>query len=1073
MKNVLAYLHILCLFFYSCAEYEGVVDIDSIEASLLISKEDQIEAEENSRTLLLNKVEDDTSSIDSSVTERKTSEALLLKEMVDATSSIDSTVTEKKSTDNVLTNSVDSTTSILKQNVNFLSEQLSTNSNTRNKEVQLSTAAKSTEVSEEFLVNETLATKEYLFDTIPKKSIVINSTKNQLFNSKKATTTLSSGFIIRILNNEDILTTNEKHTLLVEIENTNSTVESIEIGVKLPKRWSLISVSSLKPFNPNQKRNAIISYFIPTDSPSGKVTGKLLVKNKKYNELQNFDIPFNVANNYTLEILNVNIQQNIQAGETIEATYLIKNKGNTSQEIKLSSTNTILDNTAYTIAPDSTVIVKISQKTSNKIFTIRNSSLNLEAFSVTSGKTTKAFNRYNVFPIKIKQKDSYFRFPIKAGVFYNSFTSRKEHFSTVSAEVIGSGYLDVNRDHNLNFIIRGPKQENLKRFAVTDQYSLIYSYKDKTTLYLGDHSYYINRLGFNGKYGMGFRLDQDVENWTLSTFYNKPRLYDYDSEGLFGVKASYYSNENLSAGVSLVKSKRVEDITNTFDSEDSIEKGQIMTLNLDYLKQNTQFKAEVSGSVTNKYADYANYFNLVQKLNNLTYSGNFTVAGKNYFGTLSNSIQFSNSLNYAVNKWNFTISQGLYKVNKTLDPLFYAAEPYFENYFAVLGYRFNKHHYINFRVDKRIREDQLEPKNYYYREYGMNYGYKYSDNVFTANFNGRIGKTQNLLTASEFYRDTYSHSLNMSYRFSKNLKLQGSLNHNFSNRYGNSNSNINYIRYNAGFNYNLNKYLRVSANYNSGFNPEVLYLKRDYINANLIASINRNHQFQVRANYYENPGTIDNKELFTYAKYTYSFGAPLKKVVQQGGVIGKVVSDDPMINIKGIKIIGTGKTVMTNDNGGFELNNLPLGKNYILVEESTLQKGVITSAKIPYEVTIVENKKADLVIELVKASSVSGRFEFFETIDKDLNLEGYIKLHNSDFTYYCESNKLGEFSFGQIVPGNYKISLIRFKENNKILVMDRATMIKLVPGVQLKAVIKLKTIKRKIRFKSKNFKVGK
>ncbi|HDZ07274.1 hypothetical protein LCGC14_0117670 [marine sediment metagenome] len=1136
MKNLFTYLPILCLFFHSCAEYEEVIDIDSIDAKLLISVEEEIKAEENSHALLLNETVDATSDIETNGIGNKPAvvklrdeevsptrlqqrnfnltldelpirssaknveaqprtvrflnnnlENVLVKEaelinenqtgkITKSTSvqylgvvDINSLVNNNKSANPVISTNVVSTSNTLQQKVNLSTELLPSNLNDGSEELQWSNTKQNNEVS---IKNKVPLTNQTKLDTVINNAVVSNSSDNQLLNNKALGSTFSNGFVANILNN-NILTTNRKHTLLVEIENTNNTVESIDIAVKLPKDWSLISVSNLKPFTANQKRNVIISFFIPANSPSGKVTAKLYIKNKKYNELQNFDIPFNVANNYDLEMLNVSIPQNIEAGETIEATYLIKNKGNTNQEIALSSTNTILGNATYTIAPDSTVIVTISQKTSNKIFKLRNSSVSLEAFSATSGKTIKAFNSFKVFPVRIKQEDSYFRFPIKAGIFYNSFTSRSEHFSTVSAEVTGNGFLDINKEHHLNFIVRGPKQENLKRFAVTDQYSLVYAYKDKTTLYLGDHSYYINRLGFNGKYGMGFRLDQDVENWTLSTFYNKPRLYDYDSEALFGVKASYYASENLNAGVSLVKSKRVDDFTNTVVSNDSIEKGQIMTFNLDYLEKNTQFKAEVSGSVTNKHADYANYFNLVQKINNLTYSGNFTVAGKNYFGTLNNSIQFSNSLNLAINKWNIIVGQGLYKVNKKLDPLFYAAEPYFENYFALLGYRFNNHHSINFRFDKRIREDQLEPKNYHYREYGMNYGYKYNDKMFTVNFNGRIGQTQNLLTDSEFYRDTYSHNLNLSYRFFKNLKLQGSFNHNYSNRYGNSNSNINYIRYNAGFNYRLNKSLRVSANYNSGFSPEDSYLKRDYINANLTATINRNHQFQLRTNYYENPGTIDNKELFTYAKYTYTFGAPLKKIVQQGGLIGKVVSDDVTVNIKGIKIIGTGKTVMTDADGGFELNNLPLGKNYILVEESTLQNGVITSAKLPYEVTIVENKKADLVIELVKASSVSGQFEYAESIDDNSSLEGYLKLHNNDFTYYCESNKVGQFSFDQIVPGNYTISLIRFKENNKVLVMDRAISANLTSGNDFQAVIKLKTIARKIKFKSKNFKVGK
>tara|TARA_R110002050_G_scaffold116847_2_gene233396 strand:+ start:43987 stop:48036 length:4050 start_codon:yes stop_codon:yes gene_type:complete len=911
------------------------------------------------------------------------------------------------------------------------------------------------------------------------KGIVINSTNDKqlsdLVVNQKNNTVSSNSFNLKILNGVPEYNTNQKHTVLVEIQNTGNTPETVQIGAILPNGWRIISISSLKPFMAYEKRNALLSFYIPADSPSGKIQGKLYLKNINHNEVKSFEVYFNVAPNYALEIVNVNIPQNIQAGEQIEATYIIKNNGNTEQNINLKSKNIIEGVIQYKINPDSTIIVHVSQKTNNKIYTIRNVSTNLEVLSSTSGKTYKAFNSAKVFPVKIKQEDAYFRFPIKASLFYNSYTTKNNHFSSMSGEVTGNGYLDLEKDHYLNFVIRGPRQDNLKRFGVTDQYSLIYSHKNETRLHLGDHSYNINRLGFNGKYGMGFKLDQDVNKWTLSAFYTKPRLYDYNSEALYGFKTVYHANEHVKAGVSLVRSKRSDNTINRIVNNNVDEKGQILTFNFDYFNQGTKIVAESSASITNQHIDFANYVNLSKKFNNITYSGSFTIAGENYFGTLNNSIQFSNSLNYNISKWNFSIGQGLYKVNQRLNPLFYAAEPHFENYYASFGYRINNHHYMNFRFDRRIREDQLEPKNYHYNEYGFNYAYKYSKNSFVANFNGRLGKTKNMLSANSNYRDTYSHNLNLSYRFLRNLRIQGSINHNYSNRYGNSNTNINYIRYNAGFNYNLSQNLRISANYNSGFSPEDSYIKRDYINANLVANINRNHQLEIRANYFENPGNVTKKELLAYAKYTYTFGAPLKKVLQQGGLLGHVVTTDPSINIKGVKIIGTGKTVMTDKNGNFELNNLPLGKNYILVEQSTLQQGVITSAKIPYEVIITEDEKAELIINLVKSSSIYGRFELNilkENAD-DYNLQGYIKLENNDFTYYAESNKQGIFKFDQIVPGNYKISLIRFKENTKLLVVDKTIMATLKAGEKFDGIIRLKTRDRKIRFKNKNFKVGK
>jgi hypothetical protein len=56
------------------------------------------------------------------------------------------------------------------------------------------------------------------------------------------------------------------------------------------------------------------------------------------------------------------------------------------------------------------------------------------------------------------------------------------------------------------------------------------------------------------------------------------------------------------------------------------------------------------------------------------------------------------------------VGQTLSEVNKRLNPLFFAAEPYFENYFGRIGYRFGSKSYIDIRVDRRIRETNLSPK---------------------------------------------------------------------------------------------------------------------------------------------------------------------------------------------------------------------------------------------------------------------------------------------------------------------------------------------------------------------------
>ncbi|AOW20490.1 outer membrane protein transport protein [Urechidicola croceus] len=834
----------------------------------------------------------------------------------------------------------------------------------------------------------------------------------------------------------------------------------------------MISISSIDTFEANDKKLVFISFFIPSTTKSGENSATLLIKNKDFYVLKSFDIKFNVAENYEMDIYNVYQPQNLQAGELIKASYAIKNNGNVEQKINLKSRNNIVGEEVLTIAPDSTIIVQLTQETDSKMYFFRTIGTGLEVYSNESGESYRSYGSVNVFPTKLKQKDPFFRYPIKASVLYNSYNNKSEHFSTMSAELYGDGYLDIDKNHYLNFIIRGPKQENLKRFGVTDQYSLIYRYKNSTTLYLGDHGYQINKLGFNDRFGMGFRLDQKINKWTLSAFYSKPRLYKFNSEPMFGAKAVYQIKDSLSDGVSVVSSKGVSNHFNQNINDNSDEEGQILTFNLDYKRRNTSIIAESSTSITNEHIDASNYISIMQRFKNLTYSGSYTMAGENYFGTITNSLQYSNNLNYDLKSWNFGVGQSLFKVNKRLDPLFYAAEPYFESYYAYIGKKFNRHHKVNFRFDKRLREDQLEPKNYHYKEYGMNYSYSYNSNSFFANFNGRIAKTQNLLSNDFSYRDTYSHNLSLSYRFTNNLRLRGNINHNYSNRYGTSNSNLNYFRYSLGFNYNFNRNLRFNATYNSGFSPEDTYLKRDYINAGLLARINRNHLFEVRANYFENPGSTNSKELLVFGKYTYSFGAPVKKMIEQGGVTGHIFSTDKTIDVKGIKIIAAGKTVLSDKNGKFELNNLSLGKNFILIDESTLPNGMVTSSKLPYQVIITEGKKAELEIQLVKSSNVYGTIKLNSNSTEDYNLKGYLKIENKDFTYYTESNRKGEFKFKSIIPGSYKLTLIRLRDNNKLFKIDNNVQVNPKEGQINNAIINVKLKTREIKFNNKNFKVG-
>ncbi|MFC4723263.1 SpaA isopeptide-forming pilin-related protein [Geojedonia litorea] len=874
----------------------------------------------------------------------------------------------------------------------------------------------------------------------------------------------------RVLKQESSYKTNNSYTLLVEVKNEGDSINPISLDVNMPEDWDVISISKLDKLAKAERKIVMVSFFIPNRSSSGVSMSSILIKSNA-KVLKTLDFKLNIANNYDLEVFNIVVPQQVQAGEVIETSFGIRNKGNVAQEVFLNSRNTIEGDSKIIIPKDSMVVVNISQKTNPNLGAYRKISTNLDVQNIASGRTYYNSKSVEVIPTKIKQKDPYFRYPLSASVLYSSHNRPNNHYSTMSAELRGNGYLDTERLHHLNFTLRVPKKENIRRFSVVDQYSLIYSRKNKTTVYLGDHSYIINRLGFGSRYGMGFKLDHNINNWTLSAFYSRPRLFNFNKNPWYGVRAQYRYSDSLQVGITFERSHgNTYNYTNFFNRDG---RGQMLTVDYDYLNKNTRVEAELSASYSNSVLDFATDINFIQSFKNISFSSALIWAGKNYLGIISNSLQLTNNLNYYKDGLNIGLGHATSRVHRRLDPLLYDAEPYYEAYFATLGYRFSNKHYVNFRFDKRIREDQLEPSNYHYNEYGVNYRFNYNDKKFTGSFGGRFAKTQNLLIENSNYRNTYSHHLNVSYSLINNLNIRGGLNHIYTNRYGLSELSQNFFRYNIGLNYNAMRRLSINLNYNSGFSPEDSYIQREYINFNLRSQINKNHRLEIRANYFENPLIFDKKELFAYAKYTYTFGVGVKRLFDQGGISGQVFTRTKGVDVKGVKFYTAGKTIVTDEYGRFEMNNLELGINYIYLDESTLPLDVMCTQKNPIEVKVEKNQKTEIDIQLVKSGNLFGTL-VLQNKDKaiETNLGAYLKLSNEQFTYYVESNNEGVFKYKNIVPGNYTLTILRFKNNSELLNAVKQTKIEIKEAVKTSMRITVKGKERIIKFKNNNLKVG-
>jgi len=867
----------------------------------------------------------------------------------------------------------------------------------------------------------------------------------------------------------DTLVSNAKHTLVIELEKSAIGISEFSFAVNLPEAWELISLTPSVALEDNQKQLIFLTFNLSGEATAGNQKATLFVKNTNKEVIKTKDLNFQVAKNYRLGVFDVSAPEFVKAGETIKTRFVVKNKGNTEQLITLESRNEIEGSSNRILAADSTLEVTVTQKTDKRLNAMSNVSIELVVLSQDATKL-RAHKKVRVIPERIQQEDPYLRFPVEASTIFSSYTRDGEHYSTLSAELRGNGYVDESKDHHIDFILRGPKKMELRRFGVADQYSVIYRYKDQTTLYLGDHAYRMDRLGFSNRYGMGFRLDEKVKDWTLSGFYSKPRLYAYNDHAVYGAKAVYRVNDSLNFGLSFSRSKKETGYLNDNDYLGLANEGQIVTLSGNYKDHNTTIEVESSASITNKNINQAHYVRLYQTYGRWNYSGDFTITDKKYYGSLKNSLRYMSVLGYRFQKWRTSAGFNVSKLNQNLDTLYFRSEPYSEIYYASLDYQANKNNRFRLRFNKRIREDKLMPRDYYYKEYGVNYNYYYRSRFYNFQFNGSLNNTKNLIADRSGYRTTYNNTVGGSVNFTRNFSVNGNFGHSFTNRYNASGLNTHYFNYNAGVRYSLHPHFDLNVNYNSGFSPEQTYLVQDNLSFNANARLHNRHFLEIRGNYFQRSDLQIGNELFAFAKYTYRFGAPLKKIINQGGILGNVGSLDGRIRVSDIEIVAGGQTVITDAFGNFELNNLNVGKNYIIVKTTTLEDGVMTTSKIPYEVLVKADAMTNLNIELMRTGGLKGRLELES--NKFYSLEAYLKISNENYSYYKRSKANGDFHITNMAPGVYNIEILGMIENKKSFEERTNFKVEIKSDETASRSFALKLKSRKVKFKSNNFKIG-
>jgi len=219
-----------------------------------------------------------------------------------------------------------------------------------------------------------------------------------------------------------------------------------------------------------------------------------------------------------------------------------------------------------------------------------------------------------------------------------------------------------------------------------------------------------------------------------------------------------------------------------------------------------------------------------------------------------------------------------------------------------------------------------------------------------------------------------------------------------------------------------------------------------YLNGSLIYTFPNAHRIEAAMHSIHTSNQERNQEFLIC--YTIPWGMPIKRNRQVGGLRGKICMEGGSSESFSRFIVNCNeKRVLTNAEGEFYFPQLSPGNYAVWLEERP--EALLPTQPFPAPLQVKGGEITKVDIYLAPSATLSGRVDLyaFDESDSILNLEGVVdeELQKKEYRYkkvrgwgeailrmYCEetrqyletmTNSRGEFSFNEITPGKWKLTI--------------------------------------------------
>jgi len=844
-------------------------------------------------------------------------------------------------------------------------------------------------------------------------------------------------------------------SILVKNNGTNPT--ELRLQLDMPTDWKVISNQTVIRLDAKAKSIKILSFVIPSNALAGsyEITYRLINK-EQLKEVAAKKFTFQVKETDKLEVIPLNAPRTVIAGTKLMASFLVKNTSNQNQTILLSTEDAkILGIPTIKLAPFTSQKVEVQVTTSADIRRESRLSLQLTATLEKSRLRRTGFLHTQLLPSIDFGEDNTLKLPGFASL---NLLHRQYGDGRVGqgwqGELFLKGAIDKTDKRKITLSLRGPNRQDASELTLHDAYYATYqTAKIKTTI--GDNNFALSTLTEFSRNGRGVATEAYFGKTTIGGFYVKPRFFnDIKAETGFFIENEF--NKKVLLRFNYLHK-------NQFDNRGT---ASVMSISGSFNPlRNTRLDAEIASGNSGESA----YFNLQSTyFKRVRINGNLIYASPEFAGYFQNTLNFSGNVSYRLNK-KINLVAGIFqdKRNAALDTLLLAA-PFSDRRHVGFRLKLGANTQFQFNLRQNEVEDQLPQKQFFQKEKLLFVGINQTIRRFSFGLSSEYGISQNFL-------QTVETDAQQVFRLYTDLgwKIGGFSLRTFG-QYFNKDSwqitNQQQLLWGIGIGGIIKKNTRFELRYQNDFEVATYYKNRNAFDLNIIQTIGQKAQLMLNARQTIRRNTLNQKDFALSAKYVYNFAIRLEEKPKTGNIYGSLKRSNGQ-STKGVIVYLNGKTAVTSADGQFKFKSIPPGKYPLMIDPSTMDLHEILSDNALPTIEVLPEMDQAVHLKLIQSGAILGALAFkkgqarAQTISLEAVGSILLQITNGSETRRAFTNEKGQYKFGDLKPGAWKLTVLTKGLNKKYKIAKSTYSVKIEEGQKMELPIVIQDKKRNIQFK--------